>query len=116
MPAKRGDRAAPPPRPGEWDVILGTSEAAKGWADLCQQVPSNTFEAWTVMRAGPPASSNSRHHALKGSLSTGTYQGVEMTQWQIEVTGSGRIWYLADHQNRRSIVMYASTRHPKATE
>ena len=116
MSPKRGDRAAPPPRPGDWDVILGTSEAAKGWDDLCQQAPANTFEAWATMRAGRPEAPSARHHPLKGSLALGTYRGVNLPQWQIEVTGSGRIWYLADEENQRAIIMYASPRHPKATE
>ncbi|WP_275423995.1 hypothetical protein [Virgisporangium aurantiacum] len=39
-----------------------------------------------------------------------------LPQWQYEVTGSGRIWYLVDDQRRRVIVMYAGTGHPKATD
>lgn len=31
MPAKRGDRVAPPARPGMWEARSATSEAAKGW-------------------------------------------------------------------------------------
>lgn len=36
MPSKRGDRAAPPLGAKDWDVLLHTSEAAKGWDELCR--------------------------------------------------------------------------------
>jgi hypothetical protein len=37
MPAKRGDRVAPPAGPNYWNVIFGASEAAKGWESLCAE-------------------------------------------------------------------------------
>jgi hypothetical protein len=114
---KRGDRVAPPPGPGEWDVIFGTGEAGKGWDELCAQAAANTRHAWHLMRTNPaPATATSRHHLLKGSYATGTYRGRPLPQWQIEVTGGGRIWYLVDAERRRVVVMYASPRHPKATD
>jgi hypothetical protein len=114
---KRGDRVPPPPAPGEWDLIFGTSEAAKSWDDLVVQAPANTLEAWRMMRTDPtPNPWTSRQHPLKGSLATGTHGGRELPQWQIEVTGGGRIWYLVDVDARKIFVMYASTRHPKATD
>src|SRR5215475_13376860 len=117
MSPRRGDRVAPPPAPEEWDVIFGTNEAGKGWDELCGQAATNTGRAWQVMRTNPlPAAATSRHHPLKGSYATGTYRGLPLPQWQIEVTGSGRIWYLIDTDRRRVIVVYASSSHPKATD
>jgi hypothetical protein len=114
---KRGDRVAPPPGDDEWDVIFGTNEATKGWAELSQQAASNTRDAWWTMRTNPvPARQTGRHHQLKGSLSMGNHQGQVFDQWQIEVTGGGRIWYLVDDRRHRVIVKYAGTGHPKATE
>lgn len=117
MSPKRGDRVAPPPDPDEWDVVFGTNEAAKGWDELCVQAAANTLQAWRIMRIGPaPAVMTSRHHRLKGRYAMGTYRGQPLPQWQIEVTSGGRIWYLLDAGRRRVLVMYASPRHPKATE
>ncbi len=117
MSPKRGDRVAPPPGRDEWDVIFGTGEAAKGWQELSTQAATNTRDAWFVMRTDPtPAARTPRHHPLRGSFATGTYRGQVLPQWQIEVTGSGRIWYLVDHENHLVVVMYASPRHPKATD
>lgn len=53
MPAKRGDRVAPPAPPGGWESRFLTSDAAKGWEDLCQTARSNTWEAW--IRSGGTA-------------------------------------------------------------
>jgi hypothetical protein len=117
MSPKRGDRVAPPPGPHEWDVVFGTNDAAKGWEELCSQATNNTRQAWSLMRLDPsPAETTSRQHPLKGSYATGTYRGQPFPQWPIEVTSGGRIWYLVDPERRRVVVMYASPRHPKATD
>jgi hypothetical protein len=114
---KRGDRVAPPPGPDEWDVIFGTNEAAKGWDELCVQAAANTRRAWHQMCTSPaPTATTGRHHPLKGRLAVDTYRGQPLPQWQIEVTGGGRIWYLVDAERHRVVVMYASSRHPKATD
>ncbi|WP_419863510.1 hypothetical protein [Candidatus Poriferisodalis sp.] len=42
--------------------------------------------------------------------------GVEMEQWQYEVTAGGRIWYCIDDAQRTVWLTVASTGHPKATE
>nr|CAR47833.1 hypothetical protein [Rhodococcus sp. PY11] len=57
-----------------------------------------------------------RHHQLKGRLATGVHNGVEMPQWQYEVTSGGRIWYLLDIERRTVWLKYAGTAHPKQTE
>ena len=42
--------------------------------------------------------------------------GRELEQWQIEVTGGGRIWYLIDDDRRTIWVLQASLGRQKATE
>ncbi|EOM74223.1 hypothetical protein Rrhod_4366 [Rhodococcus rhodnii LMG 5362] len=89
----------------------------KGWDTLCQQVPSNALTAWTELRTrrDQPAPT-SRHHCLKGSLATATHRGIAMEQWQYEVTGGGRIWYLVDIDGRTLWIKATGTGHPKATD
>lgn len=117
MSPKRGDRAAPPPAPTEWDVRFASGEAAKGWEELSTQAASNTRAAWLLMRTDPsPAARTERHHRLKGELSQGTHRGERMDRWQIEVTAGGRIWYLLDTERRTVWIDRASTAHPKATD
>ncbi|WP_242002169.1 hypothetical protein [Kribbella steppae] len=39
-----------------------------------------------------------------------------LDQWQYEVTGGGRIWYLVDPDKRTVWISYAGTGHPKVTD
>ena len=113
-PGKRGDRVAPPAEPGRWVLKFGTSEAGKGWEDLCRQAPGNTLRAWEAIRTEPqPFPQTDRHHRLKGK-ELSTVNGLE--QWQYEVTGGGRIWCLVDAATKTVWIRVAGTGHPKATD
>jgi hypothetical protein len=114
---KRGDRVTPPAKPGGWDARYATSEAAKGWADLCQVAQSNTWEAWVILTERPDRPENpARQHRLKGRLARRDVKGKSLEQWQYEVTAGGRIWYCPDPDVRIVWITMASPRHPKATE
>jgi hypothetical protein len=114
---KRGERAAAPPRPDEFDIRFATSEAAKGWEDLCRQAPANARSAYEALRAAPCATPpTNRQHRLKHNLASGVLAGQLLEQWQFEVTAGGRIWYLVDHNSRTVWLTYARTGHPKATD
>ncbi len=96
MSPKRGDRVAPPVAGSEWEVRFATNDAVKGWEDLCQQAPAkNTHRAWVELRSRPtPCLQALRNHQLKGVLGKALHGGREMEQWQYEITGGGRVWYL----------------------
>jgi hypothetical protein len=114
---KRGDRVAPPRQPGGWEARFATSEAAKGWEELCQAAPANTWEAWVVLTERPIRPENpARQHRLRGSLGSRVVSGQTLDQWQYEVTAGGRVWYCPDPDRMIVWVVTASTRHPKATE
>lgn len=116
-PARRGDRTAPPARPGTYTLRFASSDAAKGWEELCREAPANTRTAFETIETNPcPVPATARHHQLRGSLATGAYGGRRLPQWQYEVTGSGRIWYLVDHSTRTCWIHYAGTAHPKQTD
>lgn len=117
MPAKRGDRVTPPPKPGNWDVRHATSEAAKGWDALCQVAQANMWEAWVVLSERPTTPANlARQCRLKHALGRRLVNGRTLDQWQYEVTASGRIWYCPDPDTRIVWITLASAAHPKATE
>jgi hypothetical protein len=116
MSPKRLDRVAPPPTGSEWDVRFGTSEAAKGWQDLCMQLAANTRAAFEQMRSVPRPTEDTTHYRLRGALSTRIYDGRPLEQWQIKVSRSGRIWYLPDDEKRTVWIVYASPAHPRETE
>lgn len=117
MPAKRGDRVAPPGRPGAWEARFATSEAAKGWDELCRTARSNTWEAWIVLTERPATPANpGRQHRLRGLLATHEIKGRVLDQWQYEVTSGGRIWYCPDPEAQVVWIVEARTGHPKHTE
>jgi hypothetical protein len=114
---KRGDRVAPPAGIGEWELRFATSEAAKGWEVFCQQAAANTVAAWHELRTRPERPvPTSRHHRLKGHLAAAAHRGVDMEQWQYEVTSGGRVWYLVDTDDRSLWLRHAAAGHPKDTE
>ncbi|WP_460725435.1 hypothetical protein [Nocardia heshunensis] len=57
-----------------------------------------------------------RQHRLRGPFATHTISGVELEQWQYEVTAGGRIWYCPDPETRIVWIVDASCGHPKKTE
>jgi hypothetical protein len=117
MPSKRGDRVAPPGRPEGWEARFATSDAAKGWEDLCQAARANTWEAWVILTERPTQPENrARQHRLRGQLASREIGGRPLEQWQYEVTSGGRIWYCPDPMKRVVWVVVASASHPKSTE
>ncbi len=119
MSPKRCDHVAPPPANGEWAIRFATSEAAKGGQELEGAAPGNLRWAWELMRTDPvpgPGKPTSRHSQLKGDLATGGHGGRALPQWEIEVTGDGRISYLLDEERHTVRVKAATTGHPKSTD
>jgi hypothetical protein len=116
--AKRGERVAPPPRRGEWELRFATSDAADGWEQLCSQAAGPTRECFDALSRDPRdrGSSAGRIHQLKGQLATRDIKGRKLEQWQYEVTGAGRVWYCIDDANLRVLLVLASVGHPKETE
>jgi len=53
---------------------------------------------------------------LKGRLGRRSVGGRDLEQWQLEVTGAGRLWYVIDDERRTVILTMATVGHPKATE
>jgi hypothetical protein len=97
---KRGDRVAPPARPGEWELRhQGTS--ADGWDKLCDNTPSAALACYEALAAKPTQLSG-RQKRLRGDLDTRTIGGKPLEQWQYEVTAGGRVFYCPD-PNRRIV-------------
>jgi hypothetical protein len=116
MPQKRNARAAPPPRPGEWTIRHGDQACYDGWETFCNQAPGRIREAFEALTTDPRRRTI-RLEQLRGKeLSTRIVRGVEMQQWQYEVTGGGRIWYCVDDANKTVILMRVSPGHPKETD
>jgi hypothetical protein len=43
-------------------------------------------------------------------------RGVDMAQWQYEVTSGGRIWYVVDVEHRTLWLRHAGPGHPSETQ
>ena len=114
MPRRR-DRVAPPPRPGGWDIRFADNASAKRWEQACREFPSSAWAAWETLTSQPRSRSN-RMHPLRGAYRTVLLNGVEMDQWQYEITGSGRIWYCIDDKKKTVWLTQVTLGHPKATE
>jgi hypothetical protein len=116
---KRGDDAAPPPINDEYRIVFTSTDAARGWTDLSRQEPSNTRWAFEQMRNNPGCRNqppSGRHSRMKREYANGFHNGCELPQWQIEVTGGARIWYLVDNEKRTCWIKEAGRAHPKGTE
>lgn len=114
MPRRR-DRVAPPPRKGGWDCRFASNDAAKSWELLGTSVPNNVRATWELITADPRRWSR-RQQPLQGRFATATVNGMQLPQWQYEVTGGGRIWYCIDDDKTAVWLTAVHTGHPKATE
>ncbi|MER6951280.1 hypothetical protein ABT294_45420 [Nonomuraea sp. NPDC000554] len=84
---------------------------------MLSQVPENLDRAWIAITADPRCRDDvSRQHRLKFDLRTVKIDGLELEQWQYEVTGGGRIWYAIDDAQRVVWITQAGTGHPRQTD
>lgn len=81
--AKRRERIAPPPTKGGWDFRYGTSDAAKGWDNVCASAPGNARVAWERITTDPRTRTD-RQHPLRGRLALRTVNGVNKAVWLTE--------------------------------
>lgn len=117
MSPKRGDRVTVPPPEQEWDVRFGTSEAVRGWEELCRLALANTRRCLELLRVDPQCNANhDRQHRLRGDLATHRHNGRDLEQWEYEVTSGGRVRYVIDSAEHIVWLVYASPRHPKDTD
>ena len=114
-PQRRGERVAPPPAKGGWDLVFATGDAVDGWEQLGRQAPGPTQDCWQQLRTDP-LRRDKRQHPLRDKLGHRIVGERELEQWQYEVTGAGRVWYCPDLTQRIVWMTDAFVGHPKATE
>ena len=102
---------------GEYDIRFAENDAASGWEILAKQAAGNLRRAYEAIRSAPrPPHPTERQHRLRRELAAGTVKGRVMEQWQYEVTGAGRIWYLIDDETQTVWITAAGAAHPKAPD
>lgn len=111
--AKRGQQVPPPPAQGEWDLRYATKESL-AFAEMARQFPGNCAEAKARLKIAPTTRSDVQKR-LRGSLGKRTIGGVEMDQWQYDISSGARLWYCVDPDKRIVWLTLAGTGHPRAT-
>ena len=113
----RGDRVARPPVGSEWDLRFANKKAAEHWTKLCNFAAGNCAEMHSRLTADPRRRVNpDRHHQLKGALASKGHDGKILEQWQYEITGAGRVWFLIDDAKRRVLLVEVALGHPSKTD
>lgn len=112
----RGGRVPRPPVGEQWDLRFTSKGDVAAWDELCRKAPGNCAEMHDRLTADPRQARNpARHHRLKGSLAVGRHGGDTLEQWQYEVTGAGRVWFLIDDRRRRVLLTKIAIGHPSET-
>lgn len=115
--SKRGARVPAPPTGDQWDLRFADKRAADNWEKLCNVASTNCAAMHAQLSADPRKALNPRrHHRLKGELATGTYDRDELEQWQYEITGAGRVWFLIDDKKHRVLLTLVEPGHPSKTD
>jgi hypothetical protein len=57
-----------------------------------------------------------RHHRLRGELASKLHDGKSLEQWQYEITGAGRVWFLIDDDKHRVWFVEVALGHPSKTD
>lgn len=112
--AKRGQQVPPPPAGNEWNLRYATKESL-AFAEMAKQFPGNAAEAMARLKVTPTTRSDMQK-PLRGSLGKRTIGGVEMAQWQYDISSGARLWYCVDPDKRIVWLTLAATGHPRATE
>ncbi|QYN40956.1 hypothetical protein K1T35_32875 [Pseudonocardia sp. DSM 110487] len=96
-----------------WEPRFATSEAAKGWEELCR-VATGPAEAWAALAERPARPHEpARRHRLRGRLAERRVGERTLQQWHLEVAGSGRVWYCTDAERRVVWVVAAAPVRPR---
>jgi hypothetical protein len=109
---KRGERVAPPPRPGEWELRF--SDGADDWEKLVANIPSAALACYEAL-SKDPVSYSQRQKQLRGEFSTRKVRGKPLEQWQYEATGGGRVFYCPDRDRRIVWITEVHIGSPKKT-
>lgn len=112
---KRASRVHRPLRKSDFEIVLASSSAEKGWRDLLATTRNPMVTTWEFLTA-TPLSTTEANYRLKDKLATVSVGGVQHHRWQHKPTtkGDARIWfYVVD---RTVYIEQVFTAHPNATK
>ena len=114
-----------PTRPGTWTVVGRSRKVSEKWDEFSNQAAGECQRVFDQLATNPLYEDGDRQQRLVGEAGRVTFKGVQYERRQIDVTGSGRVWYLVDPtphgsgQKRRLgkvIIDAVIPGHPKETE
>ncbi|GAB96065.1 hypothetical protein BJY21_003591 [Kineosphaera limosa] len=111
---KRGEQLPPPPKGDQWELRYATKESL-AFAELEKRFPDNAQEAKERLRTAPTTRTDVQK-PLRGALGRRAIRGVEMSQWQYDISAGARLWYCVDSESRVVWLTLAAAGHPRATE
>lgn len=91
--SQRESPVSRPLRKVEYEIVLVSRQAEKGWRDALATYRNAVVEAWERLATEPTREDGERVYKLKGELGQGTYAGNTFARYQYKIPGGGRIWY-----------------------
>ncbi len=84
------------------------------FAEMRRQFPGNSEAAITRLKS-TPVTRSADQKPLRGALGRRLIEGVELEQWQYDISSGARLWYCVDHDRRIIWLTLAAMGHPRAT-
>lgn len=109
---EEGDRR-PAPTKEEYEIIFGTSDAQKGWQNVCATQRNIVVTAWERLTADPLAD-DTTCHGMKGVLEFVTNKDGTYRRRRYELSHGARIRFCVD--GTRVVLIDVNTHHPNATK
>lgn len=110
---KRGQQVPPLPAEDEWDLRYATKESL-AFAEMETQFSGTCAKAKARLKVAPTTRSDVQK-PLRGTLAQRSVGGVQMQQWQYDISSGARLWYCVDPNHRVVWLTLAATDHPRAT-
>lgn len=114
-----------PTRPGTWSVVARSQKVSEKWDEFSKQAAGECQRVFDQLATNPLYEDGDKQQRLVGEAGRVTFKGVQYERRQIDVTGSGRVWYFVDPtpygsgQKKRLgkvIIDAVAPGHPKETE
>lgn len=93
----------------------GRDEGVVGVRGDGEAIPGNCAEAKARLKTAATTRTDVQK-PLRGTLGSRTIGGIEMDQWQYDVSSGARLWYCVDPDDRIVWLTLAAMGHPTATE
>ncbi len=109
------DKVPRPTKKSEYTISFASTQARRGWTDLCATIRGPLADSWDFLTRNPMAITPTNYR-LRGELGVIVRDGVEHDRWQHKPTqqGDARIWfYVVD---RTVHLENVHTRHPNQTK